>query len=59
MEDEIKYLVQWVGWDDEKKEGMRANWANKRDEGDDIDKMLQEIRNSESVLKDEKRKEQR
>jgi SpoVK/Ycf46/Vps4 family AAA+-type ATPase len=45
MEDDIKYLVQWVGWDEDKKDGIRANYANVReeDEKDDINVMLNEV----------------
>jgi SpoVK/Ycf46/Vps4 family AAA+-type ATPase len=51
MENEIKYLIQWVGWDDKKQEGIRANWANKREDvSDDIDNMINEIMSSPSVL---------
>lgn len=58
MQDEINYLVQWIGWDDKKKEGIRANWANKRnDVDDDIDTMLNGILNSdEDYVNKKKRK---
>ncbi len=28
-EDEIKHLYEWVGWDDDKKDGIRARYASK------------------------------
>jgi len=48
MEDDIKYLVQWVGWDEDKKDGIRANYANRReeDEKDDINKLLNDVLSS-------------
>jgi len=48
MEDEIKYLIQWVGWNNDKKDGVRANYANTReeDETDDINSLLNDVLNS-------------
>lgn len=49
MDEEIKYLVQWVGWDEERKQGIRASWANDRQDSD-IDTMLAEILASDDVV---------
>ena len=58
MEDDIKYLIQWVGWDDEKKDGIRANYANVRDEdeSDDINKLLSDVLNSDVNYLDKQKK---
>lgn len=49
MQEDLDYLVQWVGWDEEKKEGIRANYASERE--DDIDSLFNEILAKPSVLK--------
>ncbi|MDD5650022.1 MAG: AAA family ATPase [Candidatus Nanoarchaeia archaeon] len=49
MQEDLDYLVQWVGWDDEKKDGIRANYASDRE--DDIDALFNEILSKPSVLK--------
>lgn len=54
MQEELDYLVQWVGWDAEKKEGIRANYASERE--DDIDMLFSEILSKESVLDKNKRR---
>jgi ATP-dependent 26S proteasome regulatory subunit len=54
MEEELNYLVQWVGWDKDKNEGIRANYASERE--DDIDALFTEILKKESVLDKNKRK---
>jgi len=54
MQEELDYLVQWVGWDKEKQEGIRANYASDRE--DDIDMLFSEILAKESVLDKNKRK---
>lgn len=41
MREDLEYLVQWVGWDEEKKDGIRANYASERE--DDIDELFNEI----------------
>jgi len=41
MKEELDYLVQWVGWDPDKKEGIRANYASETE--DDIDALFSEI----------------
>jgi SpoVK/Ycf46/Vps4 family AAA+-type ATPase len=51
MKDQIEYLVKWVGWDEDKKNGIRANYANVTNENDDIGKMLTEILNKEDEKK--------
>jgi len=63
MKDEINYLVQWVGWNEDKQEGIRANWASKRSKnGDsvcvdsDIDDMLDSILKSDEDYLDKKKK---
>jgi len=48
MQNELDYLVQWVGWDDKKKDGVRANYASSRE--DDIDQLFAEILAKDSVL---------
>jgi hypothetical protein len=52
MKEEITYLYQWVGWDETKKNGIRAIYANAKDEEgtDDIDALLKEALSSESLL---------
>jgi SpoVK/Ycf46/Vps4 family AAA+-type ATPase len=52
MQEELEYLVQWVGWDESKKDGIRANYASERE--DDIDVMFNEILAKESVLQKNK-----
>jgi SpoVK/Ycf46/Vps4 family AAA+-type ATPase len=54
MEEELNYLVQWVGWDKEKNDGIRANYASERE--DDIDMLFTEILSKESVLDKNKRR---
>jgi ATP-dependent 26S proteasome regulatory subunit len=54
MQEELDYLVQWVGWDSEKKEGIRANYASERE--DDIDMLFSEILAKDSVLDRNKRR---
>ena len=54
MQEELDYLVQWVGWDEEKKEGIRANYASERE--DDIDMLFTEILSKPSVLDKNKKK---
>lgn len=49
MQEELDYLVQWVGWDEEKRDGIRANYASERE--DDIDALFNEILSKPSVLK--------
>jgi hypothetical protein len=49
MQEDLDYLVQWVGWDDEKKDGIRANYASERE--DDIDALFNEILAKPSILK--------
>lgn len=50
MEDDIKYLIQWVGWDESRKDGIRANYANIRETDiqidDDINNLLNEVLSS-------------
>jgi len=41
MQEELDSLVKWVGWDSDKKEGIRANYASNRE--DDIDMLFSEI----------------
>jgi len=41
MHEDLSALVQWVGWDDSKKDGIRANYACDRE--DDIDALFTEI----------------
>ena len=41
MHEDLSALVQWVGWDDSKKDGIRANYACNRE--DDIDALFTEI----------------
>jgi len=53
MQNELDYLVQWVGWDDKKKDGVRANYASSRE--DDIDQLFAEILAKDSVLDRKKR----
>jgi len=43
MRDQIELLVKWVGWDEEKRNGIRAIYANKKEEGDDIDQLMSDI----------------
>jgi SpoVK/Ycf46/Vps4 family AAA+-type ATPase len=52
MKEEITYLYQWVGWDETKKNGVRAIYANAKDEEatDDIDTLLTEALKSDSLL---------
>jgi len=52
MRDQIELLVKWVGWDEEKKNGIRAIYANKKEEGDDIDQMMKEILSNVDENKD-------
>jgi len=52
-QEELDYLVQWVGWDNDKKEGIRANYASERE--DDIDALFNEILSKPSVLGNDKR----
>jgi ATP-dependent 26S proteasome regulatory subunit len=54
MQEELDYLVQWVGWDAEKKDGVRANYASERE--DDIDMLFTEILSKENVLDKNKRR---
>lgn len=54
MQEELDYLVQWVGWDNEKKEGIRANYASERE--DDIDRLFSEILAKDNVLDKNKRR---
>jgi SpoVK/Ycf46/Vps4 family AAA+-type ATPase len=54
MQEELDYLVQWVGWDSDKKEGIRANYASERE--DDIDALFSEILAKDSVLDRNKRR---
>lgn len=54
MQEELDYLVQWVGWDDDKKDGIRANYASERE--DDIDRLFTEILAKDSVLDKNKRR---
>lgn len=49
MQEDLDYLVQWVGWDEEKKDGIRANYASERE--DDIDALFNEILAKPSVLR--------
>ena len=53
-QEDLDYLVQWVGWDNEKKDGIRANYAAERE--DDIDVLFQEILSKDSVLDRNKRR---
>jgi AAA+ superfamily predicted ATPase len=53
-QEELNFLVQWVGWDNEKKEGIRANYASERE--DDIDTLFNEILSRPSVLDKDKRR---
>lgn len=53
-QEDLDYLVQWVGWDDEKKEGVRANYASERE--DDIDMLFNEILSKPSVLDKDRRR---
>ena len=48
MQEELDYLVQWVGWDSNKNDGIRANYASERE--DDIDRLFTEILSKENVL---------
>ena len=60
MEDEIKFLIQWVGWDEDRRDGIRANYANIReeDQADDIEVLLNEtLKSSEDFTKKFKRKQ--
>jgi SpoVK/Ycf46/Vps4 family AAA+-type ATPase len=50
MEDEIKYIYQWVGWDETKQNGIRATYANEKNEGDDIDTLLQDALKAEPIV---------
>jgi SpoVK/Ycf46/Vps4 family AAA+-type ATPase len=60
MDEEIKYMIQWVGWDEEKQQGIRASWANKREViENDIDVLINEVMNAPSILKKDKRNDQR
>ena len=49
MAEQLKYLMEWVGWDPEKKDGIRARYANRNwdtDPGDvkaAIDNLCNEI----------------
>jgi SpoVK/Ycf46/Vps4 family AAA+-type ATPase len=54
MQEELDYLVQWVGWDEDKKDGIRANYASERE--DDIDRLFTEILAKDSVLDKNKRR---
>jgi SpoVK/Ycf46/Vps4 family AAA+-type ATPase len=49
MEDEIKYIYQWVGWDEEKQTGIRATYANEKEKGDDIDQLLTEALKADPI----------
>jgi len=49
MQEDLDYLVQWVGWDEDKKDGIRANYASERE--DDIDALFNEILSKPSVLR--------
>ena len=49
MQEDLDYLVQWVGWDEEKKDGIRANYASERE--DDIDALFNEILSKPNVIK--------
>lgn len=49
MEGEITYLIQWVGWDDEKKNGVRAIYANARETDDDIDQLLKDAIDADPI----------
>jgi SpoVK/Ycf46/Vps4 family AAA+-type ATPase len=53
MKEELDYLVQWVGWDENKKDGIRANYASER-EDDDIDSLFKEILNKQDSNNDKK-----
>lgn len=54
MQEELDYLVQWVGWDVEKKDGIRANYASERE--DDIDVLFNEILSKPSIFDKNKRR---
>lgn len=49
MAEQLKYLLKWVGWDDEKKDGIRARFASIADSFDwgkvrsEIDDILKEV----------------
>jgi ATPases of the AAA+ class len=42
MAEQLKYLLDWVGWDEEKKDGIRARFAHPV-EGDNINRVQDEI----------------
>lgn len=48
MQEELDYLVQWVGWDPDKKDGIRANYASEKE--DDIDQLFTEILSKPSIV---------
>ena len=41
MEKQLEYLIKWVGYDEERKDGVRARFAN--NEMDEIDVMFKEV----------------
>lgn len=41
MEKQLSYLIKWVGYDEEKRDGVRARFAN--NEVDDIDALFMEV----------------
>jgi len=49
MAEQLNYLLQWVGWDEEKRDGIRARFASPMDTGEkervqsEIEKMLKEL----------------
>ena len=51
MAEQLNYLIRWVGWDSQKKDGIRARFASPMDEMDrsrvmsEIDTLLKEVAN--------------
>lgn len=48
MAEQLKFVLDWVGWDDEKQDGIRARYANPTEKSD-VDRVNSEI---EALLKD-------
>jgi AAA+ superfamily predicted ATPase len=55
MAEQLKYLLEWVGWDEDKKDGIRARFASSFEDRarvqDEIEKMLKDVESKGGKLK--------